>query len=200
MIWSYFQNDTQWGIFDSNGNAVGDPSLIKGIGGTVLEALGISSVLSTASIEYSKENRTADFPVEGGKFANYNKVELPAEPRVVLVLSGSDSERKSFLDAIDTASKSTDLYSVVTPEVTYTNYSLDSYNYSRRADHGATLLIVEIRLREVRQVLAAYTNSTVNTSNASSDSAKPQSDTGNVQSSTPSTSVLKSITNKLGIS
>src|SRR5579875_727912 len=52
----------QWGIFDQTGQPVivGD---------------------SVVGVDYRKEYRAADYPVEGGSFANYNKVELPFDIR-----------------------------------------------------------------------------------------------------------------------
>ena len=154
--------------------------------------------MSTGSVDYSKETRVSDFPLERGSFAAYNKVETPAAPQVVLCMQGSEKNRRTFLEAIDKAVKSTDLYSVVTPEVTYIDYSIERYNYSRRSSKGATLLIVEITLKEIRQVSAQYTQSNKGQVDAPKDAgATPQADNGKVQAQTPPPSTLKSIANKL---
>lgn len=188
LLWRLFQVDTRWGIFDSKGKALGDPAKFTGLGST----------LSTGGVEYSKETRVSDFPLERGSFASYNKVEMPANPTVTLCLTGSEKNRRTFLEAIDKASKSTDLYSVVTPEVTYVNYSVERYNYSRRSSKGATLLIVDITLREIRQVSAQYTQSNKGQVDQPKEAgATPQADNGKVQPQTPQPSTLKSIANKL---
>ena len=129
--------------------------------GSALGALGLTTTTSTNSIEYDKAMRVSDFPVERGGFASYNKIEMPATPVVSLCYDGNESARTSLLNAIDKAVKSTDLYSVVTPEVTYIGYTIERYNYQRRAERGTTLLIVELFLKEVRQVSAQYTTATI---------------------------------------
>lgn len=198
MLWRIFQVQTRWGIWDSKGKPLGDPSKFTGLIGGALEAAGLDSTLSTGSVDYSKETRVSDFPIEGGAFASYNKVETPASPQVVLCMQGSEKNRRTFLEAIDKACKSTDLYSVVTPEVTYINYTVERYNYARHNAKGATLLIVEITLKEVRQVSALYTQSNKGQVDQPKEaSATPQADNGKVQPQTPRPSTLKSIANKL---
>src|SRR6202035_2919805 len=109
---------------------------------------------------YVKESRVSNFPVERGGFASYNKVEMPGNPTVSLVLDGSQSDRTSFLAAIDGACKSTTLYNVATPEVTYANHTIERYSYRRQANRGAFLFVVEVSLIEVRQLSAVYTTTT----------------------------------------
>jgi len=187
IIWRSFQVDSRWGIFDSQGNALGNPQNL------ILESIGLGSMLSTKSVEFVKETRVSDFPLEKGGFASYNKVELPAEPVVTLCVSGSESARQAFLNDIDKACKSTDLYSVVTPEITYVNYAIEKYNYQRRSEKGCTLLQVEIALKEIREVAAKLTKAA-----PKHPAAQPQVDNGKVQAQKPDVSTLKSIANKAG--
>jgi len=196
-LWRVFQVQTRWGIYDKNGNPIADPRRFQDLIGELLNSLGGTTV-STGSLDYSKETRVSDFPIERGSFASYNKVETPANPLVTMSMSGNEADRKKFLDAIDAACKSTDLYSVVTPEVTYIDYSIERYNYQRRNNRGANMLVVEISLKEIRQVSAQYTVSNKgNIDSPKQPSATPQVDTGKVQAQTPRTSTLKSIANKL---
>lgn len=191
ILLSAVQSPTQWGIFDQKGNQLG------GVAGlTLVENFTTQpKVLSTFSFDYMKETRISDFPLEAGSFANFNKVEMPATPVVTLALSGTEEDRSAFLLAIDMACKSTDLYNVATPEFTYTNYSLVRYRYSRRAERGATLLMLELSMEEVRTVSAAYSKVSP-TANPQSASAVPQSDSGNVQPKTPDVSTLQSLASK----
>ena len=192
MLWRISQVQTRWGIWDKNGKPLGDPAKFTGLVGDALDAAGLGSTLSTNSVDYSKDMKVSDFPIEQGSFASYNKVEQPASPIVTLCLTGSENNRRTFLEAIDKATKSTDLYSVVTPEVTYIDYAIERYNYSRRSSKGATLLIVEITLKEIRQVSSQYTQSGV----PKDAGATPTTDNGKVQAKTPDTSTLKAIANK----
>jgi hypothetical protein len=193
MLWRMFQGQARWGIFDASGNPMGNPSQFMDIPPVVLSTIGLGPTLSTNAVDYTKEMRISDFPIERGGFASYNKVELPASPVVTLCFGGSDGDRSAFLDALDVATKSIDLYSVATPDATYIDYSIERYNYSRRSSKGATMLIVEVALREIRQVSAQYTQVAKDTS------AAPVQDNGKVQPQKPDVSTLKSIANKLGL-
>lgn len=198
VLWRSFQVQTRWGIFDSKGKPLGDPAKFSGIIGAALSTAGLGSTMSTGSVDYSKETRVSDFPIERGSFASYNKVETAASPAVTLLLTGSEKDRRTFLQAIDIACKSTDLYSVVTPEITYRNYSIERYNYQRSSNKGATLLTVEITLKEIRQVSAEYSQSNKGQVDTPQDaSATPQADNGKVQAQTPKTSTFKSVAVKL---
>lgn len=197
------QQYPKWGIFDAAGNQLGiDASGINPLLSVLVSQIGGSTapVLSTLSVDYVKEMKSSSFPVEGGSFATYNKVELPANPVVTLTLDGTLADRTNFLSAIDGACKSTKGYNVLTPEVTYANYSLDRYSYGRRASRGATLLIVEVVLEEIRQVSATFTTATPTPIvNPQNPGATPQTNSGMTQPATPDTSTLRSIANKLGI-
>lgn len=176
------QNQIRWGIFDQSGNQLGvssDPN----------------AILSTNAFEFVKEMVISDFPVEEGGFANYNKVEKPASPTVTLVFGGTETDRSDFLNAINQACLSTDLYNIVTPEVTLLNYSLERYSLSRRADKGATLLVVEIPLKEIRQISASYSTTQTPINNPQNPAAVPAVSSGIVQPAPPPQSSLKSIWN-----
>jgi hypothetical protein len=154
-------------------------------------------LLSTGSVDYAKETRVSDFPLERGGFAAYNKVELPATPIVTLRYTGNENNRKEFLAQIEAACKSTELYNVVTPEVTYLNYSIERFDYERRAARGTTLLEVWIYLKEIRQVSAAFTESS-RIVDPVDLGATPTVDNGKVQPRTPGASTLQTIVNKIG--
>jgi len=204
LLLNALQQPPKWGIFDSSGNQLGINSLTtqEQIQAAISNAVTGSTltVLSTLDMGYTKESRVADFPVEGGGFATYNKVETPGNPTVTLALSGTESDRTAFLAALDDACTSPDLYNVVTPTVTYTNYTIERYTYARRATRGATLLIVEISLKEARSVSASLTKVAASPIIApQAASATPQTNSGMTQGKTPDTSTLRSIAAKLGI-
>lgn len=201
LLISALQQASQWGIFDQFGNRLGvdsnDTSTGHGIISTLISQLTGNGppVLSTFGVEFSRESRVSNFPVEQGSFANYNKVQLPANPVVTLILDGSENDRTHFLAAIDTACNSTALYSVVTPEVVYANYTIERYSYSRRASRGATLLMVEIYLEEVRQVSSSF--AAVQIVAPQNASATPQENNGIVQPAAPAQSTLLQLNNSV---
>lgn len=175
----------KWGVFDASGNPVhGIPddnflSATFGVGGTSV---------SVASFDFTNENKISDFPIERGSFAQFNKVETPATAKVPLTITGTEDDRRRFLDAIDKAAHSIGLYSVVTPERRYLNYTIQGYNYSRKAMNGLNMLTVTIDLMEIREVSAAYTSATLPTYSAKAPDDAPAVNTGSVQ---PKQSILQ---------
>lgn len=196
-LWAALQTDVRWGIFDQTGNPLADPSKLTGITATLVNSAGLGSTLSTVAVEYSKESQVSDFPVERGFFANYNKVQTPGAASVTFAFTGSESDRNKFLDSIDKASKSTDLYDVVTPEMTYVQYNIEGYAYQRRAERGATLLIVELHLKEIRQVSAQYFNTQTQAKSPANPDAAAKVNAGKVQPLNPVQSVLYAVGDKI---
>jgi hypothetical protein len=195
VLLNALQGQTQWGIFDSSGNQLGTSAS----GGNSLLATVVDSgpILSTNSFEFKRETRVSDFPVEDGGFASYNKVVLPGEAVVRYCFSGSIADRTTFLGQLDVACQSVALYSVKTPEAIYNSYNITDYSIIRRADSGANLLIVELHLREIRQVSASFSTTQSPINQPQNPASTPSSSGGIVQPTTPDTSTLKSITTQL---
>jgi hypothetical protein len=150
----------QWGVF----NSIGFP---------------IATFESFIKTEYDKEYQVANYPLAGGKFESYNKVERPYDQRVVFAQGGQLASRANFLVSLQTALADTNLYIIVTPEVTYKNANLTRMGYRREAESGVTLLQVELLFQEIR----------IGTSPAFSSTAQPQGASqqavGSVQPQTP---------------
>lgn len=195
------QSSAVWGIFavtdGAQGTSIGSAGTLSGYisatGGTANAS--DTAEASTYSVDYAKEMRISDFPVEKGGFASYNKVEMPGEPRVTLMLDGSVDDRTALLALLDYAAKSTNLYNVVTPEAVYTNCTIQRYGYQRAAAKGANMLIIDVTLKEIRQVSAAYTVQQI--SKPQNPSAAPQQSGGIVQSpsSTPTDRFMEYLRN-----
>ena len=159
-----------WGIYDSNNNLVV-------VADSILE------------FEHHPHWRISDFPVQGSgtvptSFASYNKVKLPYEARVRLCKAGTLADRQLLLSALDNAANNTALYSIVTPERTYKNADIQSYDLVRstdgdRAPDAYFLTQVDINFIEVISVQAQY--STTVMQNAQNPSAQPQNSLGTVQ-------------------
>lgn len=127
--------------------------------------------------EYRGESRIADYPMEQGAFASYNKVQEPFDIRMVMVCAGMNyaqsaiasiglnigrnaMQKSDFLTTLDYMRTTTDLFDVVTPDRTYPSVNLVHYDYRRETSNGATMLLVEAWFREVRVTgTATYTQS-----------------------------------------
>lgn len=200
ILLSVLQQGDRWGIFTASGAQFGVTDNGKLTGKQIIAAIFTQPgpVLSTYSFDFAKETRISDFPLEKGSFASYNKVEQPANPVIVLSLDGSQSDRTHFLNLLTAATLSTDLFSVVTPEVTYVNYSIERFSYHRSAAQGAKLLTINVVLKEIRQVSASFTQVASPINAPQNAGATPPVNSGQVQAPTPPPSTLKSITTAIG--
>ena len=79
-LWRIFQVCKTNGAFLTARVSPGRPAaLFKGGWPVTCSHIGGTTV-STGALDYSKETKVADFPVERGGFASYNKVETAAAP------------------------------------------------------------------------------------------------------------------------
>ncbi len=116
-------------------------------------AAGVAIVAdSVFSVDFKAESKVTEVPLQRGGFAQYNKVLMPEQEIIRLIKTGTDDARNAFLRAIDKAQKSTDLYHVVTPERVYLDANIEAYDYRRTSSEGVSMLIVDIRLKQIRQV------------------------------------------------
>ena len=130
----------KWGIFDQSNKSVLAADSFK-------------------SLSFKHGWRVANYPMEQGAFQSYNKVQTPFELSAVFVKGGSNAARAAFLTTIETLAQSLNLYHVVTPEYTYTNVSIEDYDYQRTATNGNKLLSVDIKFIEIKLApTAAFTN------------------------------------------
>lgn len=131
---------TQWGIFTQAGAPliVGD---------------------TTLKFEYREEYRIANYPIEGGQLASYNKVKTPYSCRITFAKGGTISDKTEFLNTVAAALSALALLTVITPEATYINANVVDYDYDREAAKGVGLMRVEVMVQEVRVApTAAFTN------------------------------------------
>jgi hypothetical protein len=127
-----FQGPT-WGIYDKDGQSIAPWETV-------------------VKVDYRHEFRIADFPIEGGGFASYNKVQIPYDIRISFAVGsrGGPPQRTQLLASLEAAVASLDFYTVVTPEATYPRANLTHMEYSRESRRGVNLLLVEVFVSEVR--------------------------------------------------
>jgi hypothetical protein len=122
---------TYWGIYNSEGEPI---------------ALADSIV----EVEFRGERKLSDYPQEAGSFASYNKVGVPYAARIRMAKGGDLTGRQQFVTTLDGLLGGLDLYSIITPEITYQNANIVHYDYHRTARNGATMLLVDVWVEEVR--------------------------------------------------
>ena len=129
-----------WGLYDANGVPV----------------IYANSIIE---VSHRSENRISDAPQEEGGFASYNKVASPYDLRVTLARGGTALDRNNFLAQLSAITAALDLYDLVTPDVVYSGLNVVHFDYRRTQKQGATILIVDIWLQEVRIIAnASFTN------------------------------------------
>lgn len=124
----------QWGIFTQDG----------------FPALLADAVLA---VDFRREWRLSDYPVEAGGFETYNKVAIPYDNRVSLVCSGTLMPISTFLTTLDNMATSLDLFVVSTPDVIYPNVNIIHYDYRRETRRGAGLIVADVWLEQVRSTV-----------------------------------------------
>lgn len=153
----------RWGIF--NDDPTDDTPLVEP-----------DSILA---LEFNNTSNVSTFPVQNGSFAAYNKVPNPFEITVRMTKSGGilntagligrvgdlinnpsldtlrgQTGRTEFIEALDKASRSIDLYRIETPEKTYSSCNITGINYRRETSQGAYMIIADVTFVEIRQVQA----------------------------------------------
>lgn len=116
------------------------------------------------------EGKVTSHPTEPNGFFAYNKVDSPGTVGVVLGITGNSEILGRTLEALEKLKSSTDLVSIVTPEKTLLDYTLESYDYQRSADSGVDRLLVSLSLVEIRQAAPEYSNETIPKAKQAADS------------------------------
>lgn len=179
-LWQSVFAKTGWAIYK---NIPQGTTGADGLQEAVIPAERVSVVVPDSFGEFSYRNEwsLSDYPVERGQFASYNKVANPFEIMIRMYKGGTKEARKKFLDSIDAIQGTLDLYDIVTPEKTYVGVNVTRYEVSRRGPKGAYFLSeVDLYFREIREVTATYTTTSVATQNAQNFSAKPTNNLGAV--------------------
>jgi len=158
-----------WGIFDASGNNVLNPD-------------------SIIAFDYKQEWKIANYPLEGGAFASYDKVTVPFETRIQLAKGGSNSVRQAFLATMQAAAASLALYTVVTSDATYANQNISNWGYRKTSQNGVSLLTIDILLQQINVTGVATVTQTATPSGAG------QNNGGTVQPTTPTAPQLAAIT------
>jgi hypothetical protein len=147
----------KWGLYNTSGEQLID-------------------VDNVVSISFKQDSRVSNFPVESGKFASYNKVGTPYTSTIRISKGGSISERATVLNKIADLCASTALNTIITPEGSYLNANLVTYDYTRTNN----LLVVDLQIQEIRQVSPSYAR----ISDANNPASHPSQSNGITQAPT----------------
>ena len=113
------------------------------------------------SASVKSESKVTQYPVEYGSFAAYNLVQSPLEINCVLAKQGFPEDLSKYVDALLTYVESTDLLSIVTPDLEYPRMKLIKVNFDRTAENGTDIIFAECNFTEIRQIRPEYTSARV---------------------------------------
>jgi len=174
VLWHAAQVAPVWGVFDSSGQMVIDPD-------------------SVLVFNYRKEYTVSDYQNQDQAFASYNKVAHPFEGIFRFIKTATLAERSIFVAQCEALADSIDLFTVVTPERTYTSVNFLRQEMNRRERSGAYSIEADMFFREIRVVQGQFDttgNAVSPTVNALDPGAVPPVSLGIVQPQAPSSNAL----------
>ena len=142
-LFGLFSTTVNWGIYKR---------------GTSQPAFEVTSVVE---LDVAGESQVSDYPIENGTFTTYNKVVQPNLFSLRITRDGSTDKRSAFLTWLKNNAGNFELYDVLCPEGAYKNVTLKSYRVTRNSSSGAAMIVADCLFQEVRQIPAAYTNTSV---------------------------------------
>ena len=151
----------KWGIFDEAGNEAIVPDSFIGL-------------------EYSNSANIPTHPQEEGSFESYNKVQNPKICTVMVAKGGTKKELADFITTLETLQASLDLYTIVTPNKSYTRANIDRCDYRRTTDNGAGMIVATLHATEIRAASAAFSQPGAINATASPAPAQAQISNGQV--------------------
>jgi hypothetical protein len=143
---------------------------------------------SVLGLEYRGESKISTYPVEGGSFGSYNKVQAPFDLHIIMTCSGGQMTREAFLARMELLKASVELCSVVTPDAVYKSLNLVQFDYRRTSANGVTLLTVNASFAEVRVTATTEYTKTATPAGAG------MVNNGSTKAEAPASSVAKTLT------
>lgn len=122
--------------------------------GVFFNGIPVLSYDSFARFGYRQDWKILSYPVEGGAFQNYDKVQLPAEIVIRLNTGGSTVARQAMLFTIDLQMSTIATYDIVTPEFIYTGYNFVSRSYDKEAE-SAGMVSIDLHFGQILQTATA---------------------------------------------
>lgn len=150
----------RWGLVDTTGSILISPT-------------------SIFAFEIRDESKVPNYSIERGGFSSYNKVRVPYELRVTMTKRGALGDRTAFLNAVEAAKNSLDLFTVLTPEKSWPSVNVVRYDMNRTSNSGVTMLTVNLTCQLINVTSSGTLSNTANPNGA------PVTSGGNVQAVAP---------------
>lgn len=108
-----------------------------------------------------KSSRLPDEPIEKGSFSTFNRIIEPRSISCRLAVKGGASDLQNAIDRLTDLAENDEKITLTTPEQSYKNMMLESFNYRRDANNGRGVLYVDLQFKEIREVASAQTTTAV---------------------------------------
>lgn len=100
-------------------------------------------------------------PVENGSFVTYNKTSEPLTIDLTVGVGGDAEDLQSVIARLEELQTGAEVFSIVSPEKEYANFTLESYSYDRKRNEGHSVLWIDLHAVEIREVEPQYTTAKV---------------------------------------
>ena len=112
---------------------------------------------SMLDLSVTSDSTLPEEPIEQGSFATYNRTLYSDRLEVKLAIEGDRADLQRAQDTLKALKSGTDIFSLVTPDYEHKNLTLEGYDYTRDTTASNGILIVTLRLKEIREVETATT-------------------------------------------
>ena len=112
---------------------------------------------SMLDLSVTSDSTLPEEPIERGSFATYNRTLYSDWLEVKLAIEGDRADLQRAQDTLKALKSGTDIFSLVTPDYEHQNLTLEGYDYTRDTTASNGILIVTLRLKEIREVETATT-------------------------------------------
>ena len=123
----------------------------------VKDGRAVIAFTSMLAVEISSDSTLPEEPIEKGSFATYNRTLYSDRMQVKLGIEGDEAELQRAQDVLKELKTGTDVFSLATPDYEHQNLTLEGYDYTRDTTAAGGLLVVDLRLKEIREVETATT-------------------------------------------
>lgn len=160
---------------------------------------GAALITFTSMLEANVQSDSSvlEEPLEQGSFAAFNRVQYSDVLRVKLAIEGDAADLQKAQETLKELKSGTDTFSLVTPDYEHENLTLESYDYMRNQRQGNGLLIVDMRIKEIREVQTG--TATLTTAQCKNASNASKQKTGRTQTQDADAKTQESISKRSSV-
>lgn len=106
--------------------------------------------------EYRSNGAVVSAPIELNSFASYNKTTEPREYSFTVALQAPNNDFSSAISRLEELKNGTELFSFVTPYLVFNSLTLEGY--STVFETYTSMMVVDLKCKEIIEVEQGYTN------------------------------------------